>query len=44
MGDGLVKGAKGLGFGIASGVAGVFTKPIQGAKDSGAGGFVKGIG
>jgi len=44
VGDGFVKGAKGLGRGIASGVVGVFTKPVQGARKSGADGFITGIG
>lgn len=44
LGQGLAKGGKGLVKGIVSGVTGVVTKPIEGAKSGGAGGFFKGIG
>lgn len=33
-----------VGRGLLSGVTGVFTKPVEGAKSGGFGGFFKGIG
>lgn len=44
VGDGLVKGFSSAGTSILSGVTGVFTKPVEGAKQEGVGGFFKGIG
>ena len=44
LGQGLAKGGKGLFKGIVSGVTGIVTKPIEGAKAEGAEGFFKGIG
>ena len=44
VGDGLVKGFSSAGSSVLSGVAGVFTKPVEGAKQAGVGGFFKGIG
>lgn len=43
-GDGFVKGVSSAGTSIWSGVKGVVTKPIDGAKEDGFGGFFKGIG
>lgn len=40
----MARGVKGLGMGVVEGVTGVVTKPIEGAKAGGAGGFVKGVG
>lgn len=40
----LALGVKGLSVGIANGIAGVVTQPINGAMANGAEGFVKGIG
>lgn len=37
----MARGVKGLGMGIVDGVTGVVTKPIEGARQGGAGGFVK---
>uniref|UniRef100_A0A8R1Z6F4 Uncharacterized protein n=1 Tax=Pristionchus pacificus TaxID=54126 RepID=A0A8R1Z6F4_PRIPA len=42
--EGMARGVKGLGMGIVDGVTGVVTKPIEGARQGGAGGFVKGLG
>jgi vacuolar protein sorting-associated protein 13A/C len=44
VGEGLVKGAKGLFGGIVHGVTGVVTKPFEGAKKGGVEGFFKGVG
>ena len=44
LGQGLIKGGKGLFKGIVSGVTGIVTKPIEGAKAEGAEGFFKGVG
>jgi len=44
IGDGLVKGVKGLGKGVFGGVTGVLVDPIKGARRGGAKGFFKGIG
>ena len=44
VGEGLLRGSKGLVKGIVFGVAGIVTKPIQGAKAEGAEGFFKGVG
>uniref|UniRef100_UPI00358EE903 intermembrane lipid transfer protein VPS13A-like n=1 Tax=Myxine glutinosa TaxID=7769 RepID=UPI00358EE903 len=42
--EGLTRGGKGLLKGVLSGVTGVFTKPIEGARNDGAIGFFKGVG
>ncbi|KAK0425183.1 hypothetical protein QR680_009077 [Steinernema hermaphroditum] len=42
--EGMARGAKGLGQGVVDGVTGVFWKPIEGAREGGAGGFAKGLG
>lgn len=39
--EGMARGFKGLGMGIVDGVTGVVTKPIDGARQGGAGGFMK---
>lgn len=44
IGDGLLKGFASAGTSIWSGVSGVVTKPIQGAKNDGIEGFFIGIG
>jgi vacuolar protein sorting-associated protein 13A/C len=44
VGDGLLKGAKALGGGVVSGIAGVVTQPLKGAREEGVGGFFKGVG
>jgi len=43
IGDGLVAGGESLAKGLVSGISGIFTKPISGAKKEGAKGFAKGI-
>ena len=35
---------KGFGFSVFSGVTGVFTKPVEGAKSGGVAGFAAGFG
>ncbi|XP_026737163.1 vacuolar protein sorting-associated protein 13-like, partial [Trichoplusia ni] len=42
--EGLARSGKGLVMGVVDGVRGVLTRPIQGAHEGGAGGFVKGLG
>lgn len=42
--SGISQGAKGFGKEIVSGVTGIFTKPVEGAKKKGLFGFVKGVG
>lgn len=44
FGDGLAKGFSSAGSSIWSGVTGVFTKPVEGAKSDGVGGFIRGVG
>ncbi|CAN0569489.1 unnamed protein product, partial [Ectocarpus sp. 12 AP-2014] len=44
VGRGLVHGGKNIAGGFASGVSGVFTDPVRGAKKGGMGGFFKGVG
>ncbi|KAL0210426.1 hypothetical protein RCL1_004862 [Eukaryota sp. TZLM3-RCL] len=44
VGDGLVKGTKGLANSIYSGISGIVTQPVSGAKTGGFGGAVKGFG
>lgn len=39
-----VQGGKNITGGIASGVSGIFTAPVTGAKREGMGGFFKGVG
>lgn len=40
----MARGVKGLGMGVVGGITGVVTKPIEGAKQEGGFGFVKGVG
>merc|ERR1712029_1098466 len=42
--ESLARSSKGLAMGIVEGVTGVATKPYQGARDDGVGGFFKGVG
>ncbi len=42
--DGAISGFKSAGRSIMSGVTGVYSKPIEGAKKSGVGGFLTGVG
>lgn len=42
--EGLARSGKGLVMGVFDGVTGVITKPIDGAKSDGVGGFFKGLG
>ncbi|RPA95108.1 UDP-Glycosyltransferase/glycogen phosphorylase [Choiromyces venosus 120613-1] len=42
--SGLKAAGKGLGLGLYDGVSGIFTQPIQGAREEGAAGFLKGFG
>ncbi|XP_047510768.1 vacuolar protein sorting-associated protein 13 isoform X2 [Pieris napi] len=42
--EGLARSGKGLVMGIVDGVTGVFTKPIDGAREEGFEGFFKGLG
>jgi vacuolar protein sorting-associated protein 13A/C len=44
VGEGIVKGFNSAGTSIWSGVSGVFTKPIEGAKNNGVEGFFRGVG
>jgi len=44
LGQGLAKGGKSFVKGIFSGVTGIVTKPVEGAKNEGAAGFFKGVG
>ncbi|KAM9860925.1 intermembrane lipid transfer protein VPS13C [Aulostomus maculatus] len=44
FGESLAKGGKGLLKGVVSGVTGIVTKPVEGAKKEGTAGFFKGIG
>lgn len=44
IGEGVARGAKGLGQGIYEGVTGVVSKPLAGARTGGATGFAKGLG
>uniref|UniRef100_A0A914YWY4 Uncharacterized protein n=1 Tax=Panagrolaimus superbus TaxID=310955 RepID=A0A914YWY4_9BILA len=44
FGEGLSRGAKGLGQGVFDGVTGIVSKPIEGARTGGVGGFMKGVG
>lgn len=44
VGESLARGGKGLVMGFFDGVTGVATKPIEGARDEGFGGFFKGVG
>ncbi|KAL3998071.1 N-terminal region of Chorein a TM vesicle-mediated sorter family protein [Acanthocheilonema viteae] len=43
FGEGVVRGAKGVGQGFYDGIAGVVAKPLAGARAGGAGGFAKGL-
>ncbi|XP_041352246.1 vacuolar protein sorting-associated protein 13D-like isoform X2 [Gigantopelta aegis] len=40
----IIAGMKGLGYGIFGGLTGVFTQPIEGAREDGVEGFLKGVG
>ncbi|XP_057669487.1 intermembrane lipid transfer protein Vps13 isoform X2 [Diorhabda carinulata] len=42
--EGLARSGKGLVMGVYSGVTGVFTKPVEGAREEGVEGFFKGLG
>ncbi|CAG9795097.1 unnamed protein product [Diatraea saccharalis] len=42
--EGLARSGKGLVMGVVDGVTGVFTKPIEGAREEGVEGFFKGLG
>lgn len=42
--EGVGQGVIGLGTSVFSGVTGVFTKPVEGAKTAGVGGFFGGVG
>ncbi|KAJ8727553.1 hypothetical protein PYW07_001672 [Mythimna separata] len=42
--EGLARSGKGLVMGVVDGVTGVFTKPIEGAREQGIGGFFSGLG
>lgn len=42
--EGLGQGVASVGRGLLSGVTGVFTKPVEGARKSGIGGFFSGLG
>ncbi|XP_057687593.1 intermembrane lipid transfer protein VPS13C isoform X2 [Corythoichthys intestinalis] len=44
FGQSLAKGGKGLLKGVVSGVTGIVTKPVEGARKEGTAGFFKGIG
>ena len=44
FGESLARSSKGLAMGIFEGVTGVATKPIEGARQEGVGGFFKGVG
>lgn len=44
FGENIASNAETLGRGVIEGVTGVFTKPVQGAREEGASGFVKGLG
>ncbi|KAL3132004.1 hypothetical protein ABBQ32_14227 [Trebouxia sp. C0010 RCD-2024] len=44
VGDGMVEGGAALGMGIYRGFTGLVTKPVEGAKSKGVGGFLKGVG
>ncbi|XP_049694728.2 intermembrane lipid transfer protein Vps13 isoform X2 [Helicoverpa armigera] len=42
--EGLARSGKGLVMGVVDGVTGVFTKPIEGAREQGVEGFFRGLG
>ncbi|XP_026322169.1 vacuolar protein sorting-associated protein 13 [Hyposmocoma kahamanoa] len=42
--EGIARSGKGLVMGVVDGVTGVFTKPVEGAREEGVGGFFKGLG
>uniref|UniRef100_A0A7E4VBS0 VPS13_mid_rpt domain-containing protein n=1 Tax=Panagrellus redivivus TaxID=6233 RepID=A0A7E4VBS0_PANRE len=44
FGEGISRGAKGLGQGFYDGVTGIVTKPVEGMRTGGFGGLVKGVG
>ena len=43
LAGGLASGGESLAKGVVSGISGIFTKPIEGAKKGGAKGFAKGF-
>ncbi|EGC37154.1 hypothetical protein DICPUDRAFT_94146 [Dictyostelium purpureum] len=43
VGEGLAMGGIGLGRGLFEGITGIITKPVEGAKKGGVGGFAKGL-
>uniref|UniRef100_A0A158Q918 VP13A protein n=1 Tax=Elaeophora elaphi TaxID=1147741 RepID=A0A158Q918_9BILA len=43
FGEGVARGAKGIGQGFYDGISGVVFKPLAGARTGGAGGFAKGL-
>ncbi|KAF2077768.1 hypothetical protein CYY_000889 [Polysphondylium violaceum] len=43
IGEGLAMGGIGLGRGLFQGITGIITKPVEGAKKGGVGGFAKGL-
>jgi len=43
IGEGLAMGGIGLGRGLFQGLTGIVTKPVEGAKKGGVGGFAKGL-
>lgn len=40
----MARGVKGLGSGVIDGITGIVKKPIEGAKQEGGYGFMKGVG
>ena len=44
VGEGFVGGITAFGKGLVQGATGIVTKPVEGAKDSGVGGFLSGVG
>uniref|UniRef100_F1KPF0 Vacuolar protein sorting-associated protein 13A n=1 Tax=Ascaris suum TaxID=6253 RepID=F1KPF0_ASCSU len=42
--EGMARGAKGVGQGFYEGITGVVSKPLEGARTGGVGGFAKGLG
>ncbi|VDK42182.1 unnamed protein product [Anisakis simplex] len=42
--EGMARGTKGIGQGFYEGITGVVSKPIEGARTGGVGGFAKGLG
>ncbi|VDN06934.1 unnamed protein product [Thelazia callipaeda] len=44
IGEGVARGAKGIGQGLYEGITGIVSKPIAGARAGGVSGFAKGLG